>query len=1517
MLIRKILFFFGIAMLIVLRGVVAQPVADFEVGEGQDSVCVNESVYFTNTSDISGCSGAVDYVWEFGDGEVSYEQNPGYNYNSSSDFTVTLTVTCDGFSDSETMVIFVLPTPVADFETVNYEGCVPYEHSCVNTTTQEGGGTISSYLWNFGDGTSSTVENPVHEYTQDGIFNIMLEVTNQNGCSSNYFQENAIMLSDTPVVSFFADPQSWCYSPVDMNFNSEVTVSGSLGYSVEWDFGDGSPVSTDENPVHEYASNGDYDVSLTVEDDYGCTAVVDSLDYVHVHPVVPDFTIYDSDYTAITDNVACIEERTYFICNNEGYDLFWDFDNSQTSEQSSVEIIFSTPGTHTITLTVDPGGACESDTSFDVMVEDPQPEFTIDEEFSCDPPHSVHFTSSTTVDVDEYHWIFGDGEDGYGSEIDHTYENEGHFYPSLEIESLHGCTGSYSGPDVLINSPSALFSIDTTEGCFPLEVTATYDSVTNPDDIVNFSWDFYSNIADPNAYPDPYNGETVENHVYNDTGFYVIELIVMDINGCRDTAEMELQVGKKHTPLFDSTLYPTEVCPWDSLDFISESEDPDYIDSYEWLFGDTAHWQWGTSNEQDQYDYTFNQDTGWVQVVHVVENNGCRDSLFVDSLFYVNGPVIYDISYIHDCDQGNEYLFEVNLVQADSWDWIIRDDANSIINQQLTTTDSAIIYEFPGTGDYWAIVNAINASTGCVYRDSIELSVIQPVASFNLNPAIVCANDEYTFEESGSDNAEEFYWDFGDGEYSGWMPDSETTHIYHTQGDVEVCLHVRDVNGCEDSLCKNLHIAGPDIDITSLYPLEGCAPYNLIIEGIIQADDNISLGIVHVENQNSGFSYADTIVENGTDSISFISDSTLTDSGTYEVIIEAHTAGGCVDSLVISAFVELISLDAGFIAESVNDQDRQVCVGDSIEFIPNFQDDEDYAYEWDFGDGSPGSDSLLAIHTYDSPGTYDVSLTISGNGCVETEEKVAYIEVQEAHADFTVLNASSSCPPLILSSGDVTVDDPEDPTSVYRWYAGYMNQQGNGYNAYEFAYQEAGEYYLRLVVETSFGCTAEHQELITVDGPRGDLYVNGVEVENGAFVDACLHDTLEFSIENGEEIDSIKWTFGDGAIDQGYTVSHTYNHMPSSGNFYRVDPDLYGSGCRDTFRNVKVVIHNVQAAFDLFDTETGLLADTFQCSPFMVDLKNTSIGDSLLYHWDVEGLGTHTALHWDSVLFVNNTQMDSVVDITLEVENTEVGCWDDIVRQVVIGYVPDPNATPDTIICEGDGFNLHAENGAQYVWYPGLYLSETEVADPYALPEEDITYYVTITSGSECTNKDTVNVTIQYPVVSALGSTQDTIIIGESVSNYVETDQPSVEIEWSPDTDISCVYCENPTFYPRENRTYMVVVTDSLGCFTEEYNYDIVVDVRYTLDVPKAFTPEGNAINRVVYVKGMGIKDLKEFSIYNRWGEKLFQTDDIEQGWDGYYKGKLQPVDTYVYYVEAEMWNGSIKTKKGTIMLIQ
>lgn len=1495
----------------------AQPVADFEIGEGEESVCVNENIHFTNLSDTSACSGDVSWVWDFGDGATSTVYNPVRNYDAPGTYDVVLTITCDGFSDAELMSISVLPTPDAGFQDVSFTGCAPHTVNFVNTTTQIGGGNIDGYTWNFGDGTSSADENPEHTYTQAGTYTITLEATNENGCTSFASQENAITLSAVPELSLSANPQSHCQTPVNIDFTSNINVTSGLDYDIDWDFGDGGN-ATIENPSHEYTSNGDYDISLTVTDEYGCTNTIDSIDYVHVHPVTPDYTILDDDSQEITNNITCINTNTYFVCNNAGYDVEWDFGEGSTSSNSTAAFSFSTSGSHNITMTVDPGGVCEASSVINLTVEDPEPTFIVDEDFSCTAPFTVQFTSDASTTIDEYDWLFGDGFDDDQENPSHTYNETGTFTPVLEVVSSNGCEAQYSGPEINISSPSASFSVDTTEGCLGIIFNTSYDSITHPDEITDFTWDFYSNIE---SLSDPFSSGTEESHAYTDTGEYIISLTVTDTSGCISDFELDVQVGEHHMPLFDTLAYPHLICPQDSLDFYSLSEDPDYIDDYEWLMGDTNSWQWGTFEEQDLEDFMFEEDTGYVQVVHVVNHNGCRDSLYMPDFFYVRGPVIHNIEITHDCEQGTEYLFTLDAVLASEWDWFVYDDAGNQESQHLSTTDTTLICNFTQNGEYWVHALARNDTTGCDYIDSVKVNVIQPVANFDLSPANICAGEPgYSFTESGSEHADSIYWDFGDGENSGWLPPSEdtgefdaVTHAYDTVGDIEVWLHVQDENGCVDSVMRVLHLMGPMITIDSDYPLEGCTPFNLLIEGEVEADDAISYMSVEVAGNGT-----DEPAVNGTGLLPFSSEFNINEAGVYDVEITA-VSGGCTNTNTYPDFLTLTSLNADFTAASVNDNDRELCAGDAVEFTPDTLYGPDYDYEWDFGDGSPASSELSPVHTYTSPGSYDVSLTVSGNGCTRDEIKTAYIEVEEADAGFSIATTAISCPPFNIEAGDITLDAPELDNATYIWDSDSGNPNapaGDGYNSYEFSYFEAGDYQLHLEVVTSFGCQDENSVMLNIDGPSGDLYVNGEPVQHNGTVNACLNETLEFSLENTEGLDSLEWTFDDGYSDTVLSTSHIYTSLPNEGNTYDVDASMHGSDCSYPL-TVHVMIHDVMSQFSLIDPEYGVPADTAQCSPFVIDLINNSIGDDLTYNWTVEGIGNHTDEDWTGVEFVNDSQQDLVVDISLSVTNAEVGCSDTSSRQVVAGYIPDPQITPDTIICEGDSFHLHASNGSHYLWYPGLYLSDTEVAEPQAMPEEDMTYYVTVTADNGCKNSDSVHIWLQHPVNSSIGSEWDSIVIGESISNFVSVDQENSSILWSPDESISCLDCENPVFNPLEDQDYVVEISDSLSCFTNIYAYSVFVDLSFTLDVPKAFTPEGNEINRLVFVRGHGIRDLKEFAIYNRWGEELFRTDDIKQGWDGYYKGKLQPVDTYVYYVEAEMYNGKIKSKKGTIMLMR
>jgi len=120
---------------------------------------------------------------------------------------------------------------------------------------------------------------------------------------------------------------------------------------------------------------------------------------------------------------------------------------------------------------------------------------------------------------------------------------------------------------------------------------------------------------------------------------------------------------------------------------------------------------------------------------------------------------------------------------------------------------------------------------------------------------------------------------------------------------------------------------------------------------------------------------------------------------------------------------------------------------------------------------------------------------------------------------------------------------------------------------------------------------------------------------------------------------------------------------------------------------------------------------------------------------------------------------------------------------------------------------------------------------------------------------------------------------------------------------------------PSETVTYTLVVTDSLGCTDTAY-VTITLDYFTNLGLPNIFSPNGDGNNDVLYVRGSGVNTL-QFMIYDRWGEKVFETSNMETGWDGTYKGKDLNSAVFVYLLEATMLGGSILEKKGNITLVR
>lgn len=378
----------------------------------------------------------------------------------------------------------------------------------------------------------------------------------------------------------------------------------------------------------------------------------------------------------------------------------------------------------------------------------------------------------------------------------------------------------------------------------------------------------------------------------------------------------------------------------------------------------------------------------------------------------------------------------------------------------------------------------------------------------------------------------------------------------------------------------------------------------------------------------------------------------------------------------------------------------------------------------------------------------------------------------------------------------------------------------------------------------------------------------------------------------------------------GNPAQHQYNYVPSSGYFIPSLVYCSDANCCQSASDT-LYVHQVMANF--FFTQSNGSTDSTACATATLEFNNQSIGANH-YIWNFGNGNTSNMATPSNQTYQNTGNTSQTFYISLTV-TSDIGCTDSIKKPFLLYPLPIIQIGQDVSICYGSSVQLSASGGNAIIWQPIHGLDNPASYTPNASPDSTTTYTATIYDTYGCSNTASVNVFVQQlPNLSY--SPDTTIIIGEFVNLWSQSDQ-NVSYLWSPSTGLSCTTCPNPTAQPLTSTTYTVAISDSMGCFQVLGNIYIEVKEEYTIDVPLAFTPNGDGNNDVIYVRGWGLKQLIEFKIYNRWGQCIFETDDLQKGWDGTFQGRKQEADTYAYTVKALTYGGRILTKNGLFNLLR
>jgi PKD repeat protein len=317
-------------------------------------------------------------------------------------------------------------------------------------------GIVTGYSWDFGDGETSTEQNPTHTYAQAGTYNVCVTVTAQDpDCSSTFCHHVVVAAPPSSCHAAFASHQPHLAEPT-MAFTDQSTGTGALG-SWLWDFGDGS-TSTEQNPVHAYTVPGTYTVCLMITTADGlCTHHVCHTITVHHPPAAVCDAAYAAHQGDLDEPVIAFTDQS----NSSGAigTWLWEFGDGTTSTEQNPVHTYTLAGTYAVCLTITSAdGSCTDHFCQDVVVHHPvTPVCHAGFSFQSDGSGMVvHFNNSSTgtTATTQYTWQFGDGTTSHEHSPVYTYSHTGHYTVCLFIEDAATGCSSHSCHTVTIHHPT-------------------------------------------------------------------------------------------------------------------------------------------------------------------------------------------------------------------------------------------------------------------------------------------------------------------------------------------------------------------------------------------------------------------------------------------------------------------------------------------------------------------------------------------------------------------------------------------------------------------------------------------------------------------------------------------------------------------------------------------------------------------------------------------------------------------------------------------------------------------------------------------------------------------------------------------------------------------------------------------------------------------------------------------------------------------------------------------------------
>lgn len=1469
-------------------------------------------------------------------------------------FNVEISGTCIGTVNiKDTLNYF--PQPGADFFLDKYEVCSRDSiliENISNTTN-----TAREY-WTFepiGD-TINQLSNPFYYVIPDNNTDAIQTFTaTLHSFSPGDYCENTRSQTFTvkPHVetSFTSSDLTGC-SPWNVNFE-ETAVSGHDSLYFRWDFGNGAQSDTTHPSITYNNLEGTtqiYDVELVVETPFGCTDTSNTS--VTVYPLVEaafgvDTNLSCSPLNATLDPSGSINADSVF--------WFFDYitDGSQTNYFTDTtepyllthvdNTILAGPDTIAVYLAVkneDANGGCTDTSSAIQLYVYPNivADFTISNDSICDGG-LITFNNTSFGYNARYEWDFGNNSYAQDSSlISHpkNYFNRSNkdttYYARLRAISGNICSDSKDTAIVVHPYVKADFGFEYINNCSPLEATISNTSIGGDTvGVGGFFWELGDGST--STFKGASFDHTYTNILTDRDTTYTIRLSLESPQGCTDTLERTLNLLPRVVADFD--IAESYICSHNDVNFTNNSTGNNL--TYLWSYGDGQSSTTSDTTFSKYYENNFVDDTNYVVILTTRNAIGCTDADTNTIEVLANISALFSLHRVDSCSPFTTRLLTRPDSSAKAFRWDFGDGSpiNTLANPVFPTyiNDTGIVartftisLEVAGADDpkHW----------GCMDAHSVNIELYPELrADFSLDNIADCQPLIANFTNLTVPNKEtKFRWYHNNQYYSTQeTPDSITIpNNTATDSTHRIWLYGESRYGCRDTAFSDVNVYAL-VDAGFTINRLGMCDYDSVY-----IDRNSSRGdlanIVWDFNGDS-FSTFDTDF-----SYSFDSHNDTTPQNRRITLTINNSHPECIDSMSHDILI-YPTVTAGFSVDSLAS-----CAGHTTNFY-NSSENSDH-WLWTFGDGL-SSTQFEPTHFYNNHSTtldsvYNIQLTVRSDYDCYDDTTGSVTIYAKPRADF-YFPVTIACPPFT-----VEMKNNSEPSTGLDYVWTYADSTSNEKDVSFIIDNDSTaivQQFVYLKVITANGCMDSTQNSIQV-------YPNlEASIITNNDTSGCSPHSMSFELEESEvPPKDVLWYVDDFAFSSASTTDYRF-----------VNPDQ-----NNTTHTVKVIARSVNNCIDSSTINITVFPTPeiqFSASPIPAEydftndqtlinfVNSTEHQSNWEYEWDF-GDGTTVQFNEPNAEFTHiygdhfwgDKEDNFRVPITLLARNTDNAICEDVDSMKIIINPPVPQVEIDEDISGCPPLTVDFSAVTKYIyedsfeWEFGHNTSTSNNAEASYTYTEPGKYHVTLTVEGDYGRVSDYKIIEVFPKPIVDFTFNDTVVsIDIDTINFYNHSLNAIENFWYFDAEniFSGMYDSdepNPKWIYREpGKYYPALVSKSTDDCYDTLISDQYIDVYEVglIEFPNAFlvipgqpseeyaTDQSiNGGNRYLFYPKHESVERYHLEIFNRWGSKIFESFDVNRGWNGLIEGVTGKQDAYVFRCRGRFINGQSFDISGDVTLL-